>query len=78
MSTRGMTVGDLRKALYKLPDTMEVVVRGDNDEGDQVFCGGILTAEVEHGCDDTPAFVIDCTEDALLLEAVSEDVADVG
>lgn len=74
---KGWTVGDLRAALKGVPDDMEITVRGDDGEGDQVLCGGIIDAHATSGCDGVPFFAIEATEDLGLLEASREDVEDV-
>jgi hypothetical protein len=56
------TVRDLKRALAQVPDDLQIVVRGiDEDGGD--FCGGIFSAEVErsHDEDESPFFAIDAT-----------------
>lgn len=63
-----MTVGELRKALEGADDSLEIVVRTENDEGD-CFCGTAANATVErehdvHGNRDGIAyFAIDCMPD---------------
>lgn len=60
-----MTVGELRKALEGVRDDMEVVVRAyeERDDGDEQIVGGVFSAAMEFGCDNTPAFIIDANSD---------------
>lgn len=53
------TVGELRKALAGLDDDMEVILRITTDGGDNLYMMNIESAAPEHGCADTPAFMID-------------------
>ncbi len=59
-----MTVGELRAALAKLPDELEVVVRASFDDDDVYtsYVGTPHSASFTRGCDDEPFFAIDCDD----------------
>jgi hypothetical protein len=63
----GLTVGQLRKALEGIPDDMEVTVRTE------AFCGGIVSAGSELGCDDVEHFAVDCSDDADDFDVIDEE-----
>lgn len=56
-----VTVAELRKVLSDLDGTMDVVVRAWDDYTNYV--GTIDTVQVEYGCKDTPALMLDCGPD---------------
>jgi hypothetical protein len=50
-----MNVGDLKRLLAHLPDSMEIVVEADFDEGtdmEDLFQGHLKSGEVEAQCDE--------------------------
>ena len=69
MNTRTLTVRELyerldalRPVLLRVPD-MEVVVRvADDDNGGSL--GGLVVADVEFGCSETPCLILDGSADA--------------
>jgi hypothetical protein len=56
-----MTVGELKRLLAGVDDTLVVVVRAWDDDAD--YCGTIATVQVQHSHDDgTPFLAIDCPD----------------
>lgn len=59
-----MNVGQLRQAISNLDDSLEVIIRWNDDECCHV--AGAMGATVETGCADSPALMLDAdTEEAV-------------
>lgn len=61
----GLTVGELRKALEGVEESMMVTVRFTTINGElksEDYCGGILSADTEDNCGGLH-FAIDCSDD---------------
>lgn len=57
-----MKVGDLRKAIAGVDDNMVVMLRVDNEDGDEQFMCSPSSAAPDCGCTDTEVFIIDGTD----------------
>jgi uncharacterized protein (DUF433 family) len=55
---KAMTVGEFREALSHYPEGLEVVLRLSDSEG-LTYLAGVSTLEVEQGCAETAALIID-------------------
>lgn len=42
---------------------LDIVVRGEDYHDGNDFCGGIVTVEIETGCDETECLVIDASNE---------------
>lgn len=56
------TVGDLRAATKGLDDTMRLLLRVHNEDGDKQMMCVPSSAEADAGCTDTEVFIIDGTD----------------
>lgn len=63
-----MTVGELRRLMFAVPDSMEVVVRVQGNGGDDQLMGGVTGAQPDAGCTEREVFMIDADEDEGELE----------
>lgn len=57
--THAMTVGELRQALSSLDGQMEVVLRLQKNDGDDLDVVGLESVSVDAGCTDHEACVLD-------------------
>ncbi len=56
-----LTVSQLRAALAGLPDELEVVIRGQDSADESVhYMAGVVSAQVESGCCERDALILDC------------------